>query len=263
MWREKTDKRIVAAGILALGLIVGYQSWDDMQPKEAPRNEFTYTPYVVADEQAELKDFHQGATAAIAWIGDIKAGGETLEYTPSPITPITLPQMSMMLMFRLDTLPKHFSPLFDQIASAVQPWIKAGNIVNDIYIEYGDENPNLEGLAAFTNGLRGHLQREFFIVLQLKRKAFEDDPLARKKLGNMLKSVEFFSYDVKEAAKAGESLAQTVIRIDGQEVPFMLRATDMPDIPALEKDITEPRQYFNGFALDLTAAQRQTEEKKP
>ena len=262
MWRKKTDKRIVAAGLLGLALIIGYQSWDDFQLRVRPQPEFTYTPFFLARDTAGLAAVPKETTKVVVWAGDLKADGP-VTFTPSNLAPKIFEQREVMVMLNLDNLPADPSAIYEEISKAVEPWKNAGNIINDVYIDYRGDTPDFGALETFVNGLWAYMRREIYVVLQVKRGNTIGDPVHRNKMANLLKGVQYYAYDTKEVAKAGETLTQTISRLDAEGMPFMLRTGTKPDTAALVKEIPEPKQYFQGFLLDSDAPQPQPQEKTP
>lgn len=250
MWREKTDKRIVAAGVLFISAIVGYKTWKDMQPHEVVKRDFTFTSYIIADRQDELSNFPKGVDSVIAWAGDVKLDGDAGDVAESPLTPVNLPQMETIVLLRIDSLPHAYASLFTKVNNEVIRWRSAGNLINDVYFDYASDDVDLEKLGLFSDALHAHAKNEYYTVIQLRRKVVEADPDFRNKMANMLKSVEFFVYDAKEAAQPGESLADTVKRLNGEGLPFSLRVTELPDNDMMAKNLTDNKDMFRGFLFD-------------
>jgi hypothetical protein len=258
MWRQKTDKRLVAAGLLILALIIGYNAWNDMQPKPFVSHKNTMTAYTLVTRQEDIAAVKKDETASgIFWAGDIAGDPPTI--TPSPVPPTGLTQQSSMPLFKMESLPPRLSPLFDAIAVAIKPWVEHTSTVNDIYIDYLSKTPDLDGLSPLTNGIRGYFEQQYWVVIGLRRTPLTYPQETITKLGNMLKSVEYFVYYLDDVTAKGETLAQTVTRIGKEGIPFMLRTATVPDYEALRKSMPDGQQSFGGFIIE--AAKPETEEK--
>lgn len=257
MWRHKTDRRLIAAGLLIVALIIGYNAWKDIQPRPRAPQSSTMTAYTLITRDQEVADAKKdNRFSAIFWAGDI--AGDPAVVTPSPVTPTGLNQQASMPLFTLEQIPVQLSPLYKQIKGAAEPWLH-GSLVNDIYIDYRDSTPDYDALGPFVAGLRAHFETEYWVVVQLRRTPLSYAQETRTKLANMLKAVEFFVYRLDEVTAKDETLIQTISRLDEEGVPFMLRAAKTPDYAALAKEMPEGKQYFGGFIID--AAQPETQEK--
>ncbi len=260
MWRKKTDKRIVAAGLLILAGIIGYNAWDDMQPKPFVTHKTTMTAYTLVLRQEDVAAVKNDDTASgIFWAGDIAA--DPVAITPSPIPPVGLAQQSSMPLFKMETLPAKLSPLFDAMAVSIKPWVENTSTVNDIYIDYLSKAPDIDGLSPLTNGLRGYFEQQYWVVLGLRRTSLSYPQETITKLGNMLKSVEYFVYYLDDVTAKNETLEQTINRIGKEGIPFMLRTSAVPDYDALQKAMPDGQQSFGGFIIDATQPEHQEKTK--
>jgi hypothetical protein len=168
----------------------------------------------------------------------------------------------MMPLVTLDALPHALSALYEQVEAGFKPWKDAGNLINDVYVDCRWDNPDLVALGVFVNGLRGHLQREAYVVLQLRRGSADPDPAARDKLANMLKTVETFVYDLKDVQRPDETVGQAILRLDAENMPFMLRTDTLPNPAELAKQLEKAPEIFGGFVLDRDSKQA-SQEKTP
>lgn len=258
MWRQKTDKRLVAAGLLILALIIGYNAWNDMQPKPFVSHKVTMTAYTLVSRTEDIAAVKNDDDASVIfWAGDIAGDPPTI--TPSPVPPTGLTQQSSMPLFKMEGLPPKLSPLFDALAAAIKPWVANTSTVNDIYIDYLSKTPDIDGLSALTNGIRGYFEQQYWVVVGLRRTPLAYPQETITKLGNMLKSVEYFVYYLDDVTAKGETLDQTITRIGKEGIPFMLRTATVPDYEALRKSMPEAQQSFGGFIID--AAKPEPEEK--
>ena len=257
MWRHKTDRRLIAAGLLIVALIIGYNAWKDLQPPPASPQSTTMTAYTLITHDQDVAAIKKDSRAsAIFWAGDI--AGDPAVITPSPVTPTGLNQQASMPLFTLEQIPLQLSPLFKAIQGVADAWLRV-SLVNDIYIDYRDTTPDYEALGPFVAGLRAHFQAEYWVVVELRRTSLPYAQETRTKLANMLKTVEFFVYRLDEVTAKNETLIQTISRLDEEGVPFMLRTAKTPDYAALAKEMPEGKQYFGGFIIE--AAQPETQEK--
>lgn len=262
MWREKTDKRIVAAGIIGLLTAIGWMTWKDMHPPPPEKKLFTLTPFMLADKPAELEGIPESVAKLVVWSGDIRAaGGKAPVFTASPVAVVSLPQREMMPLVTLDALPHALSTLYEEVEEGFKPWKDAGNLINDVYVDCRWDSPDLAALGVFVNGLRGHLQREAYVILQVRRGSGEQDTATHEKMANMLKSVQTFVYDLKDVQRPDETLGQAILRLDAENLPFMLRTDRQPDHAALAKQMEKPPEIFGGFVLERDS--NQTPRRKP
>lgn len=268
MWREKTDKRIVAAGIVLVGLFIGYGAWKDLHPP--PRSDakvINLTPYYVAESNEELAAFPQDGNPAIVWAGDIETAddGETA-FTASPVRPVSVPQREISLLYRVKTpLTRNLSSVYKTFEQAVEPWAQTGNLINNIYIEYQPAEPDLQSLAALCNGLRGYFRQEYWIDLQISRASEELTPEQKRGFGNLLKSVRMLIYDRKAVQLAeDEQLTDTIVRLNREGMPFALRLNRQPDFAALAKGLGDNADTLGGLVIDdVSGPEPDNKEKKP
>lgn len=260
MWRQKTDRRLIAAGLFILALVIGFNAWQDMQPKKGTVRTATLTAYtIVADQQAAEAAGNDASASVIFWAGGVV--GTPPSFVPSPLKPVILRQQSSMPLFTVETLPTNFSQFFAALDQPVAQWSATGGLVNDIYIDYTNPNPDFGTLGPLANGLRGHFENSYWVVVGLRRTPEAWPSETRTKLANMLKAVEFFVYALEDVAIKGETILQTITRIDAEGLPFMLRSTTMPDYAALMREMPEGKQYFGGFILDPAKTNHQKVSK--
>ncbi len=254
MWRHKTDRRLIAAGLFILAMVIGFNAWRDMQPKPFVPQKATLTAYTVISRDDDVAALKNDDTAAgIFWAGDIV--GEPPAITPSPVTPTGLTQQSSMPLFKMEKVPQQLSPLFTALATAIQPWTKGTSTVNDIYIDYLSLTPDLDSVGVMINGIRGYFEQQYWVIVGLRRGATTYPRETITKLGNMLKSVEYFVYQLNDVTAKGETLAQTVVRINKEGIPFMLRTDNKPDYEAFMKQMPEDQQQsFGGFIINPAKA---------
>lgn len=258
MWRHKTDRRLIAAGLFILALIIGFNAWKDMQPKTFTPQTATLTAYTLVSRAEDVDAVKKDETASgIFWAGDI--AGDPPQVDLSPVPPVSLGQQASMPLFRMDAMPKNLSALFDALAPAVKPWAGHNSTMNDIYIDYQSTSPDLDALSALTNGLRGYFEQQYWIVAGLRRTPLSYPQETRIKLGNMLKSVEYFVYYVDDVVGKDETVSQAIMRLEKEGVPFMLRTSRQLDYAALMAEIADSQQYFAGFIVE--AAQTEPQEK--
>lgn len=268
MWREKTDKRIVAAGIVLVGLFIGYGTWKDLHPP--PRSAakvVNLTPYYLSESNEELAALPQDNNPAIVWVGDIEAAddGETV-FTASPVRPVSIPQREITLFYRVKTpFTRNLSSVYKTFEQTMTPWTKTGNLINNIYIEYLPEQPDLQSLAALCNGLRGYFRQEYWIDLQIRRASEELTPEQKRDFGNLLKSVRILVYDTKEVRQSEEErLTDTIVRLSREGIPFALRLPRQPDISELAKGIGDNAENLGGFVIEsVSGPEPGNKEKKP
>ena len=260
MWRHKTDRRLIAAGLFILAMIIGFNAWKDMQPKPFVPQKATMTSYTLVNRQEDVAALKKDeAASGIFWAGDIV--GDPPSVTLSPIPPTSLGQQASMPLFRMESLPNNLSALFQALETAIKPWASHDSTVNDIYIDYQTMTPDLDALGSLTNGLRGHFEMQYWVVAGLRRTPLSYPQETRTKLGNMLKSVEYFVYYLEDVTAKDETLSQTIGRIDKEGVPFMLRTSRQPDYEALLKEMPEGKQYFGGFIIEPAKTEAQEKSK--
>lgn len=267
MWREKTDKRIVAAGIILVGLFVGYGAWQDMHPPPRTVQIANFTPYymVTSDEELEaLKPMKDAST--IIWVGDIESteDGETV-FTPSPVHPVSLAQQEVILLYRVkNPLPRQLSPAFEAFGKGLKPWYETGTLINDIYVEYQPENPDIQRLGVLSNGLRGFFQHQYWIDLEFRRSAESLEPEQKRDLGNLLKSARLMVYKGEDVMRETDDLPATIIRLSSEGVPFALRLPRKPEVEGLAAKLGDKGDNLGGFVIDnISAAEPEKKEETP
>ncbi|HYD18928.1 MAG TPA: hypothetical protein VEF76_10660 [Patescibacteria group bacterium] len=249
MWRKKTDKRITAAGIAIAAAIIAYGAWKDLHPLLQPQvKAASFTSYKMLHDVKDPAALAKDQTSSFIFpIGEIK--GDDGVFVPSSLKPVSLPQQETVLLLTLDKVPSHFSPVYDSLREPVKAWSRSGSLVNDVFIDYSENPPDLDRIGPFTSGLRAYLQRQYWIILGVRRTALPFSQENRTKLANMLKGIEFIVYRMEDVEKTGETLGQTITRIDKEGLPFLLRVKALPDYDALKKELPEGKQNFSGFVL--------------
>lgn len=259
MWRHKTDKRLIAAGLFILALVIGFNAWQDLHPKATATQAATMTAYTLITSPDNVAAIRKDQSAsAIFWAGDITA--DPLAIKPSPIAPTGLNQQASMPLFTLDKIPLQLSALFNLMTPAAEPWVR-GHLVNDIYIDYRASPPDYDALGPFAKGLRAHFETEYWVVVELRRTPLSYAQETRTKLANMLKAVEFFVYRLDEVSGKEETVYQVISRLDEEGLPFMLRTSTMPDYAALKRQMPEGKQYFGGFIIEPAKTEAQEKSK--
>lgn len=254
MWRHKTDRRLIAAGLFILAMIIGFNAWKDMQPKTLVPQKATLTAYTLISRDEDVAELKKDDTAAgIFWAGDI--AGDPPAITPSPVTPTGLTQQSSVPLFKLEKVPQQLTPVFDALGTAIKPWTKGTSTVNDIYIDYLSPTPDLDSIGVMANGIYGHFEQQYWVIVGLRRDAATYPRETITKLGNMLKFIEYFVYRLDDVTAKGETLVQTVVRINKEGIPFMLRTDKKPDYEAFMKQMPEDQQQsFGGFIINPAKA---------
>lgn len=258
MWRHKTDRRLIAAGLLILAMIIGFNAWHDMHPKSFVPHKVTLTAYTLVSRAEDVAAVKNDETASgIFWAGNILDNPPRIE--ASPIPPVSLKQQASMPLFRMEAPPQNLSGLFDALSPEVKAWAGHGSSMNDIYIDYQSTTPDLDAFGSLANGLRAHFELQYWVVAGLRRTPLSYPQETRTKLGNMLKAVEYFVYYLDDITGKDETVAQAILRIEKEGLPFMLRTSRKLDYEALMKELGDGKQYFSGFIVE--AGQTEQQEK--
>lgn len=263
MWREKTDKRIVAAGIVIVGLFIGYGAWKDMHPPPRTVQIANFTSYHMVTSNEELEKLKaEKDAAAIIWVGDIESAedGQTA-FTPSPVHPVSLAQREVILLYRIkNTLSRQLSPVFEAFEKGLKPWVETGTLINDIYIEYQPEDPEVQRLGALSNGLRGHFRKEYWIDLELRRSSESLEPEQKREFGDLLKSTRLVVYKGEDVMSETDDLPEAIIRLSSEGIPFALRLPRKPVLDGLAARLGDKADNLGGFVIDAAAEPENKEE---
>lgn len=251
MWRKKTDKRITATGIAIIAALIGYGAWRDTHPDLSPHPStlVAFPTYIWADDNSDAALVKaDSALGGVFWIGDV--AGDPPSFKSSGIEPKVLPQQETMPMLVLTEIPHSLSALFELVRSPIRAWVRTGNIVNDIFIDYRNDHPDLDALSPLVSGLRTDLEREQWIIVGLMRGSADMTPEMHTKLANMLKYIELYTYRLDDIQRPMETLEQTLRRLETENLPFMLHVHEKPDYAALTQAFPQGVRNFGGFIID-------------
>jgi hypothetical protein len=251
------DKHIFIPIFLAFAAIVGYRAWLDMHPPAHPPRAIFDTYYFVHDDKgmAPFTADPDDERALVVFAGHIHGGKDGLALDPSPVTPISLPQREIILMFTLDAVPDSLDDLAPLLTKQAERWRYLGDIINDLYIKGPLDKKSFGELLAGVNSLREALHDEYWLGLYAARDPLLTTPDVAKKTEEAGKSLRTVILNAAEAQKPSEKLADTILKLDhDNEVPFLLEVDQLPDFNALQKALKPEPERFVGFMLDAEKA---------
>jgi hypothetical protein len=145
-----TNKAFNMAAVLALALLIGIMSWNDMHPKiqaghGSQARTFAYhaglditSPKMVPEDNLPLT-IEQGTFSYTK--------GKT-EFTHEGMAPVTFAQRQVSLLFRFTGLPSDASDAIKGIKDQITAWQHQGTDIVILFIDYRPTNPDFKAYAA-------------------------------------------------------------------------------------------------------------------
>lgn len=236
--------------VLAVIAAVGYMTWQDMQAitdKNIAR--LKMMQYVAASEDPQAVPDNK--MPLIIETGSFVTDGETQEavFTPSAITAQNVPQREINLIFKLDAVPQALGTTTDTMLQAIEEWKRHNNIMTEIIFDWQVDSPPLDQLPVFATMLISSIQRDLWAGMVLQRKWFETAPETALAMAQKTRAVRSYIFDIREASRPGESLADTVAALNALNVPFLLIVDKMPEDRDDISDLSGANELFSGFVL--------------
>lgn len=236
--------------VLAVIAAVGYMTWQDMQAitnKNIAR--LKMVQYVAASEGPQAVPDNK--MPLIIEAGSFATDSETQEavFTPSAIPAQNVAQREVNLIFKLDAVPQALGTTTDTMLQTVEDWKRHNNIMTEIIFDWQVDNPPLDQLPVFATMLISSIKRDLWAGMVLQRKWFETAPGTALAMAQKTRTVRSYIFDIKEAAREGESLADTVAALNTLNVPFLLIVDKMPEDRGDISDLAAANELFSGFVL--------------
>ncbi len=255
MAARKENVKLIVAIIVVFLAIVSYRAYKDMNPPpERPDAEVALTPSYYAETDEALAKLPSENIGSVL----VKAGEISVDKDGSPQLslngpkPRTFAQVDVIPVINISNLPKNLNLTYDQIDAAILPWRKVGSLINDVAINFTQDNPDYDDIRIFCNGLRGRWRQDTFLDLQLKPPSGEITPATRNKMADLLKNTKLFIFDQENAAHKGEKPAAAIERLKKEELPFLFITHQAVDLTELGKVMGTKSSTFAGIVLDLS-----------
>lgn len=247
----KRENIFLFLGVAALACLIGYNSWRDMGGGKPSSQAISVTKNDLARSWLVLTDLGLNTPppdnqTVLIWAGSAVTDKEQTTVIPA-LTPVNLPQREADLIFKLDRVPKDTKSLINKIKAVAESWKKKNNAVIDVYLDCQCDPLNLRALDSLVTTMRFGAQQDYWIGAVLKRAWLENDPAAQKTAKNMIRNMRAYIYDAGEAARDGETLLETLKKLNSFGVEFALRIDALPEpTPEFVKEL-RPLFYFKGF----------------
>ncbi len=255
MAARKENVKLIVAIIVVFLAIVGYRAHNDMNPPPEPTNvEVALVPsYYAATDEALASMPSEGIDSLLVKAGEIQVDKDGVpELVFNGPKAKTFPQVNLIPVIYIHGMQKNLSLAYDKIDAALLPWQKVGSLINDVAINFTQDNPDYDDIRIFCNGLRGRWRADTFVDIQVKLPTEDITPLVRNKLADLLKSIKMFIFDQAHAARKGEKPAATIERLKKEELPFMFITEQDVDLKELGKVMGAKSSSFAGIVLDLS-----------
>lgn len=235
--------------VIAIMTAVGFMTWQDMQ-KIADKNiaRLKMAQYVRASENPQ--DIPANRLPLYIEAGDITTNPDTgdIEFTPTAIPPQTIAQREINIIIGIDHVPESTtSGALEHITQLAADWKKQNNILNELVLNWQPPEPRLEKMAAFATYTAESLQQSYWMGMIIKRSWFDKEPQQATTFGRT-KDVTSYIFDIKEAARDGETMADTIAALNALKINFRVILDNMPERSELA-DLAAANDFFHGFIL--------------
>jgi hypothetical protein len=229
---------------IALGIIaaVAFMTWQDMQ-RIADRNiaRLKLAQYVRATENPQ--DIPANRLPLYVEAGAVSDAG----FRPA-LAPQTVAQREINLLVKIDHVPAVMAGAGEQMRQLVTDWKSKNNILNELVLDWQTDTPDIEKMPAFATMLSESMQNTYWISMMVQRRWFEDHPATLLDMARRTRRVAAYIFDMREAVREGETLADTVAALNKLNVPFLLIADKLPPRDALS-EMSGENDFFGGFIL--------------
>lgn len=236
--------------VLTVIAVVGFMTWQDMQAitdKNIAR--LKMMQYVAASEDPQAVPDNKMPLIIEAGSFSTQTDTQEATFTPSAIPAQNVAQREISLIFQLDNVPEALGTTTDRLVQVAEQWKRHNNIMNEIIFDWQIDNPPLDKLPVFANMLSASIKRDLWIGMILQRKWFKDAPESALEMVRKTRAVQSYIFDIKEAAREGESLADTVAALNTLNVPFLLIVDKIPEERGDISDLAAANELFSGFVL--------------
>lgn len=234
--------------VIALMAAVGFMTWQDMQ-KVADKNiaRLKMAQYVRADEDPQTIPANHLPLYIEAGAITTNAENGAADFTPSALAPQTVAQREINLIVQIDHVPNTLTGAAEHISKLAADWKGHNNILNELVMDWQIENPPLDKMALFATMATESMSRSYWMAMILKRSWFDADPQIVMALGRT-RAVNSYIFDIQEAARDGETLAETIAALNALQINFVMIADTLPPRDVLA-DLSAANDFFHGFIL--------------
>lgn len=234
--------------VLAVIAAVGFMTWQDMQKiadKNIARLKLAQYVYAADDPQA----IPANRLPLYLEAGTIVTDAETGEagFTPA-IAPQTVAQREINLITKIDHVPASMTGAGAHLTTLAADWKAQNNILNELVLDWQVETPDFEKMPVFATMIAETMNNAQWIGMILQRSWFDQTPEAALDMARRTRAVTSYIFDIDEAARDGETLADTVAALNKLNISFLLIVDTLPERGALS-DLSGANDFFNGFIL--------------
>jgi len=229
---------------IVLGIIaaVSFMTWQDMQ-RIADKNiaRLKLAQYVRASENPQ--DMPANRLPLYLEAGAVSDAG----FMPT-LPPQTIAQREINLLVNIDHVPANMTGAGEQLTQLVADWKSKNNILSELVLNWQVDAPDIEKMPVFATMLAESMQNAQWIGMVLQRRWFDDKPEALLDMARRTRKVTAYIFDIKEAARDGETLADTIAALNALNLSFLLIVDKLPPRDTLS-DLSGENDFFNGLIL--------------
>ena len=155
------NKIINVVSILCVAVVVGVMSWRDMHRDVSsnPSPGLGVTAYYAGPDitPSMVPDDSLSITASLGEFSYTPAGKTV--WTPHGMGPTTFAQRQLNPEFHFKTLPRNPAETINKIEAAAEEWVRKGDTINAVVIDYSPEKADLKSYAALIKAAHNELKK--------------------------------------------------------------------------------------------------------
>lgn len=235
--------------VIAIVAVVSFLTWQDMQ-KIADKNiaRLKMAQYVRANEDPQNIPANRLPLYIETGAITTDAATGSADFIPSAIAPQTVAQREINLIVKIDHVPDTLTGAAEHIGTLAADWKSRNNILNELVMDWQVENPPFDKMALFATMMAESMSRSYWMAMILKRSWFDADPAAAAATLGRTRFVTSYIFDIKEAARNNETLAETIAALNALNINFLVIADKLPERDTLA-DLAGANDFFHGFIL--------------
>lgn len=246
MHRRK-KKPYVIIFVIALALIA-FGAFRDMSKLSEPDEDATYPlRYYYVDNASDFAGLPRDTSPVMLHVGTLdKDENGAYHINHTDVEPITLPQREVTIVIDMDDMPERAGIFGENILDEVTRWKRKNNKIAEIFLEWKTETADEEKLNYVTTGLYDYVRLDYWIGVVMRRSWLEQNPALAAWPQSKPFGLRHYMFDIKEAAREGETLADTIAALNAYDFPFLIRTEDMPR-QKFGRELRASNKNFYGF----------------
>jgi hypothetical protein len=243
---RRQKKPYVIIFVIALALIT-FGAFRDMTKLAEPKEDATYPlSYYYVDNDADFQGLPRDTSPLMLHVGRLVPKDSTYVIEHTDIEATTLPQREVSLVMDIADMPERAGLFGEAIQSEITRWKRKNNKIAEIVLEWKTDHPDIDRLDYVTTGLHDYLRLDYWIGVVLQRAWIENNPESLAWLQSFRTGLRSYIFDIKEAAREGETLGDTIAALNAYGFPFLIRTEDMPQ-QKFGRALREANKNFYGF----------------